>query len=280
MNLGDVALQKGQYELLKPYYEKALVLAQQIEAHEAEMVTLKGLSIYYQYKKDYEKARKYANLALEVSYRYNLRLERPKLFAHFSNLAYSSEDMRLGEYYATQSTLLEDSILNETVRKNTLELEKKYEAVITMDCDFSHEPEAIPSFLENLGQNDLVVGSRYTGGIRIMNWPMQRLLLSYFASIYARTITGIPFFDSTGGFNGYTNKALTSLKLDKVFSIGYAFQIELKYKVWSMGLPCKEIPITFFERTDGKSKMSRKIIFEAVINVFRFRIKKTLGTLN
>ena len=159
-------------------------------------------------------------------------------------------------------------------------LEKKYEAVITMDCDFSHEPEAIPSFLENLGQNDLVVGSRYTGGIRIMNWPMQRLLLSYFASIYARTITGIPFFDSTGGFNGYTNKALTSLKLDKVFSIGYAFQIELKYKVWSMGLPCKEIPITFFERTDGKSKMSRKIIFEAVINVFRFRIKKTLGTLN
>ncbi|MFY7993071.1 MAG: polyprenol monophosphomannose synthase [Bacteriovoracaceae bacterium] len=159
-------------------------------------------------------------------------------------------------------------------------LEKNYEAIVTMDCDFSHEPEAITQFLENLGQNDLVIGSRYTGGIRIMNWPMQRLLLSYFASIYARTITGIPFFDSTGGFNGYTHKALSSLKLDKIFSIGYAFQIELKYKVWSLGLPCKEIPITFFERTDGKSKMSRKIIFEAVINVFRFRLKKMTGTLN
>lgn len=159
-------------------------------------------------------------------------------------------------------------------------IESGYEAVISMDCDFSHEPEALPLFLENLGQNDLVVGSRYTGGIRIMNWPMQRLLLSYFASIYARTITGIPFFDSTGGFNGYTTKALSSLKLDKVFSIGYAFQIELKYKVWSLGLPCLEIPITFFERTNGKSKMSRKIILEAVVNVFRFRLKKILGTLN
>jgi dolichol-phosphate mannosyltransferase len=158
-------------------------------------------------------------------------------------------------------------------------LEKQFEAVITMDCDFSHEPEAIPSFLFNLGQNDLVVGSRYKGGIRIMNWPMHRLLLSYFASIYARTITGIPFSDSTGGFNGYTNKALSSLNLDKIFSIGYAFQIELKYKVWSLHLPSFELPITFHERNEGKSKMSRKIIVEAVINVIRLRIKKTFGTL-
>lgn len=158
-------------------------------------------------------------------------------------------------------------------------LEKGFEGVITMDCDFSHEPEAIPSFVENLQKNDLVVGSRYTGGIRIMNWPMHRLLLSYFASIYARIITGIPFLDSTGGFNAYSRKALSSINLDKVFSIGYAFQIELKYKVWSLGLPCKEIPITFFERSEGKSKMSRKIIFEAVINVFRMRFKKVIGAL-
>jgi len=158
-------------------------------------------------------------------------------------------------------------------------LEKNFEAVITMDCDFSHEPEAIPHFTQKLGENDLVVGSRYTGGIRIMNWPMHRLLLSYFASIYARTITGIPFFDSTGGFNAYSRKALTALNLKKVFSIGYAFQIELKYKVWSKGLPCIEIPITFFERNEGKSKMSRRIVFEAVINVFRMRFKKILGTL-
>lgn len=158
-------------------------------------------------------------------------------------------------------------------------LEKKYEAVITMDCDFSHDPEAIPTFTNLMGQYDLVVGSRYIGGIRIMNWPMQRLLLSYFASIYARTITGIPFSDSTGGFNCYSYKALSSINLDKIFSIGYAFQIELKYKIWSLGLPAFENPITFFERTVGKSKMSRKIIFEAVINVFRFRLKKMFGTL-
>lgn len=158
-------------------------------------------------------------------------------------------------------------------------LEKKHDAVITMDCDFSHEPEAIPRFLEKLGEFDLVIGSRYTGGIRIMNWPMHRLLLSYFASIYARVITGIPFFDSTGGFNAYTNKALSSLNLKKVFSIGYAFQIELKYKVWSKGLRCLEIPITFFERNEGKSKMSRKIVFEAVVNMFRLRFKKIVGTL-
>jgi dolichol-phosphate mannosyltransferase len=158
-------------------------------------------------------------------------------------------------------------------------LENKFEAVVTMDCDFSHEPEAIPSFTEKIGQYDLVIGSRYTGGIRIMNWPMQRLLLSYFASIYARLITGIPFFDSTGGFNCYSRKALSTLNLDKIFSIGYAFQIELKYKVWSMGLPCIEVPITFFERTEGKSKMSRKIIVEAVVNVFRLRFKKIFGTL-
>lgn len=158
-------------------------------------------------------------------------------------------------------------------------LENSYEAVITMDCDFSHEPEAIPMFTEKMGEYDLAVGSRYIGGIRIMNWPMQRLLLSFFASIYAKVITGIPFSDSTGGFNCYSAKALRSLNLDKVFSIGYAFQIELKYKVWSQGLPCIEVPITFYERTNGKSKMSKKIVIEAVINVFRLRIKKIFGTL-
>ena len=158
-------------------------------------------------------------------------------------------------------------------------LAQEFEGVITMDCDFSHEPEAIQQFTNKLGEFDLVVGSRYIGGIRIMNWPMNRLLLSYFASIYARIITGIPFLDSTGGFNAYSRKALSSLKLENVFSIGYAFQIELKYKVWSLGLPCMEVPITFFERTEGKSKMSRKIIFEAVINVFRLRFRKLLGTL-
>lgn len=158
-------------------------------------------------------------------------------------------------------------------------LEKGFEAVVTMDCDFSHDPEAIPTFTDKIGEYDLAIGSRYIGGIRIMNWPMQRLLLSYFASIYAKIITGIPFSDSTGGYNCYSRKALLSLNLDKVFSIGYAFQIELKYKVWSQGLRCIEVPITFWERTVGKSKMSRKIILEAVVNVFRLRFKRVMGTL-
>lgn len=158
-------------------------------------------------------------------------------------------------------------------------LEKDYESIVTMDCDFSHDPNAVPEFINKIGQYDLAIGSRYIGGIRIMNWPMQRLLLSYFASIYARIITGIPFSDSTGGFNCYSRKALQSLNLDKIFSIGYAFQIELKFKIWALGLPCIEVPITFWERTEGKSKMSRKIIFEAVINVFRLRIKKILSSL-
>lgn len=158
-------------------------------------------------------------------------------------------------------------------------LEKGFEAVITMDCDFSHDPEAIPDFTNKIGTHDLAIGSRYIGGIRIMNWPMQRLLLSYFASIYARFITGIPFSDATGGFNCYSRKALSSINLDKIFSIGYAFQIELKYKIWSLGLPSIEVPITFYERTVGSSKMSRKIVIEAVVNVFRMRCKKILGTL-
>lgn len=158
-------------------------------------------------------------------------------------------------------------------------LERGYGKVVTMDCDFSHDPAAVPSFIEELDQHDLVVGSRYIGGIRIMNWPFRRLLLSYGASLYTRFITGIPFLDPTGGFNGYSAKALRSLKLGQVFSVGYAFQIELKYKVWSRGLPCKEMPIVFWERTEGASKMGGNIIFEAVINVIRLRLKKTFGTL-
>lgn len=158
-------------------------------------------------------------------------------------------------------------------------LAKGYDKVITMDCDFSHDPAALPEFVRALDTHDLVVGSRYTGGIRIMNWPMQRLLLSYGASIYTRLITGIPFLDPTGGFNGYSAKALRALDLDRVFSVGYAFQIELKFKVWSKGLVCREHPIVFWERTEGASKMGKNIIFEAVVNVLKLRLKKLLGTL-
>lgn len=158
-------------------------------------------------------------------------------------------------------------------------LEKGYSKVITMDCDFSHDPFTVNEFITSLDSNDLVVGSRYINGIRIMNWPFHRLLLSYGASIYTRFVTGIPFLDPTGGFNGYTRRALTSLKLHEVFSVGYAFQIELKYKVWSLGLPCRELPIVFWERTEGASKMGGNIVYEAMWNVLKLRLKKSFGRL-
>ena len=108
---------------------------------------------------------------------------------------------------------------------------------------------------------------------------MHRLLLSFFASLYARIITGSPFTDATGGFNAYSIKALKALNLDGVFSIGYAFQIELKFKIWSKKFSFTEVPITFYERTIGHSKMNKKIIFEAVVNVLILRLRKWLGTL-
>ena len=158
-------------------------------------------------------------------------------------------------------------------------LEKGFGKIITMDCDFSHDPMTVNDFISALNTNDLVVGSRYVGGIRIMNWPFHRLLLSYGASIYTRFITGIPFLDPTGGFNGYSRKALSALKLNEVFSVGYVFQIELKYKVWSLGLPCFELPIVFWERTEGASKMGGNIVYEAMWNVLKLRLKKLTGKL-
>ena len=127
MNMGDVFLQMGDFEKMKLYMDKALVLSKELEFHESELIAIKGLSFYYQYKKNYKLAEQYASEALSLSYRYNLRIQRQKVFAHFSTLAYSMQDIKQGDYYATQSTLLADSILNETIQKNTLKLEKKYE---------------------------------------------------------------------------------------------------------------------------------------------------------
>ena len=127
MNMGDVFLQKGDFEKMKPYMDKALVLSKNLELHESELIATKGLSLYYQYKKNYRLAEKYAGEALSLSYRFNLRIQRQKVFAHFSALSYAMQDIKQGDYYATQSTLMGDSILNETIQNNTLKLEKKYE---------------------------------------------------------------------------------------------------------------------------------------------------------
>jgi len=158
-------------------------------------------------------------------------------------------------------------------------LERKYEFVFEMDCDFSHDPAQVPDLLEAAQSNDLVIGSRYIDGIRIINWPFRRLLLSYLASIYTRFVTNIPVYDTTGGFKCFTRKALESLNLDKIISKGYIFQLELNYKVWSKGLRVKEVPIIFYERRDGQSKMAGGIIFEALFSVLRLRVHKILGKL-
>ena len=159
-------------------------------------------------------------------------------------------------------------------------LERDFQYVFEMDCDFSHDPKDIKRLLEAAQTNDLVIGSRYIDGIRIINWPMRRLLLSYFAGVYTRWITGLKVLDATGGFKCFTRKALESLDLDKALSNGYSFQIELNYKIWSKGMKVKEVPIVFTERRDGQSKMSGGIIYEAVFAVIFLRIRKIFGALN
>tara|TARA_Y100000296_G_scaffold87341_1_gene132299 strand:- start:187 stop:921 length:735 start_codon:yes stop_codon:yes gene_type:complete len=159
-------------------------------------------------------------------------------------------------------------------------LDRNYNYVFEMDCDFSHDPKQVKDLLTEATQNELVIGSRYIDGIRIINWPFHRLLLSYLASIYTRFITNIPVHDTTGGFKCFSRKALESLNLDNVISKGYIFQLELNYKVWSQGLRVKEVPIIFYERRDGQSKMGGGIVFEALFAVLKLRILNIFGKLN
>ena len=159
-------------------------------------------------------------------------------------------------------------------------LERDYQFIFEMDCDFSHDPKDIPRLLEAAQTNDLVIGSRYVDGIRIINWPIHRLLLSYFAGVYTRIITGLDVLDATGGFKCFKRSALESLNLDRVFSNGYSFQVELNFKIWAKGLKIKEVPIIFTERRDGESKMSGGIIHEAVFAVMKLRLRKMFGLLD
>jgi dolichol-phosphate mannosyltransferase len=151
-------------------------------------------------------------------------------------------------------------------------LERKYDLIFEMDADFSHNPERLPEFLESIKDADLVLGSRYQGGrVNVVNWPMSRLFLSYAANIYARAITGLPVSDTTGGFKCFRRNVLESIDLSSVKSNGYAFQIEMSYRVWKHGFRLVEIPIIFVDRTEGVSKMSKRIMREAVWMVWRLR---------
>lgn len=158
-------------------------------------------------------------------------------------------------------------------------IENNYDYVFEMDADFSHDPSSIPDFLDTVKLYDLVIGSRYIKGIAVVNWPLSRLIISIMASIYTRFITFLPVKDVTAGFMCYRVKCLREIDLDKIHSNGYSFQIEMKYRFWKKGFKLKEIPIVFIDRRDGVSKMSRKIVYEALFMVWRLRFMSLFGRL-
>jgi dolichol-phosphate mannosyltransferase len=159
-------------------------------------------------------------------------------------------------------------------------LERKYDLVFEMDADFSHNPDRLPEFLAAIKDSDVVLGSRYQDGhVNVVNWPMSRLFLSYGANIYARAVTGLPIFDTTGGFKCFRRNVLESIDLNSVKSNGYAFQIEMSYRVWKRGFSLVEIPIIFVDRAEGVSKMSKKIVREAIWMVWRLRWWSLIGRI-
>jgi dolichol-phosphate mannosyltransferase len=153
-------------------------------------------------------------------------------------------------------------------------LEKQYDFIFEMDADLSHDPKELSNMLTYLNSDyDLVIGSRYVQGINVVNWPLSRILLSYFASLYVRWITIMPIRDPTAGFVGYTRAVLEQLDFNKIQFVGYAFQIEMKFKIWKKGYKYKEHPIIFTNRVRGVSKMNGRIIWEALSSVLILRIK-------
>jgi len=155
-------------------------------------------------------------------------------------------------------------------------LERGYEFVFEMDGDFSHNPDDVPAFLAVAKDADLVLGSRYVNGIRVINWPLRRLMLSMGAGKYVRAITGMPFSDPTGGYKCFRRRALQAINLDDVRSNGYSFQIEMTHRLWRQGLKVAEVPIIFTERVNGQSKITGEIIREAFPMVWRLWLQNGL----
>lgn len=158
-------------------------------------------------------------------------------------------------------------------------LNRDYDLIFEMDADLSHDPRYIPHFLDKIQSNDLVLGSRYIRGVNVINWPMSRLLLSYFANLYTRVVTGLPIKDATGGFKCFRRRALEAIDLDQVKSDGYSFQIEMTFKCWKKGFRICEMPIIFYDREKGRSKMSKRIVREAIWMVWRLRLMSLLGRI-
>ena len=153
-------------------------------------------------------------------------------------------------------------------------IQNNYDIVIQMDADLSHDPKDLPRLLQAIKDYDLVIGSRYIDGVNVINWPMSRLLLSYFANIYSRIVTGLPIYDSTGGFKCYSINVLKNMPYKLIKSEGYSFQIETTFYSWINKYNIKEIPIIFTDRTIGESKMNKKIIYEAVWIVLKLRLRR------
>lgn len=158
-------------------------------------------------------------------------------------------------------------------------LDNDFTKILQIDADLSHNPQDIPKLISKSEEFDLIIGSRYVNGINVVNWPLRRLILSYCANIYSKIITGLPIFDSTGGFKCFNSSVLKSIDLKKVKSNGYSFQIEMNFLAWSKGFSLHEVPIIFCDRTIGESKMSRKIVFEAIKVVPMLRLKKIFGLI-
>ena len=160
-------------------------------------------------------------------------------------------------------------------------LANKYDYIFEMDADFSHNPNDLEKLYHacHLGDADLDIGSRYVTGVNVVNWPLSRVLLSYFASVYVRFITGMKIHDATAGFVCYKRQVLESIHLDQIKFVGYAFQIEMKYRTFCKNFKISEVPIIFTDRTKGQSKMSNSIIVEAVFGVIALRSKRLVNTL-
>ena len=158
-------------------------------------------------------------------------------------------------------------------------IQQNYQLIFQMDADLSHDPNEIPNFLKVIDRFDLILGSRYIQGVNVVNWPMSRLLLSWFANLYSRIVTGMPVRDATGGFKCFHRYVLEKINLDHIHSDGYAFQIEMSYKVWKKGFRLKEIPIIFVDRNVGISKMHSGIVREAAWMVWKLHFLSILGRL-
>ncbi len=158
-------------------------------------------------------------------------------------------------------------------------IEHKYDYVFEMDADFSHNPKELLNFLLKIQEYDLVIASRYIKGASVVYWPFRRLLLSYFANLYTRIVTGLPIKDATSGFKCYRRAVLESIDLSEIRSNGYAFQIEMNFKAWKKGFHLCEIPIIFVDRDKGESKMSKNIVYEAAFMVWKLKLRSMLKLL-